>query len=218
MALGDGNTWDETTPTDATFAIYIDDHIRDVRKGVRSRMAHEHEWPDSQSATGEGGKHKFITFQMRTGAPTLVGTQVGAIYQKTVGTTGDALFFINKATQEINVSDRIYYWVLADALAVVSKAGAQFPLVSDGNIKEVMGILGAAASGGDGVQVDINYNGNSIWTATASQLILTAGTTSGTITAIATAAVTAGGLLTLDIDKIGTASPGSDLTVLVKVG
>lgn len=83
MALGDGNTWDETLPTDATVAIYIDDYNRDLRKGVRSRMALEHEWPASQSATSEGGKHKFITFQAQTAAPTITGTQIGAVYMNT---------------------------------------------------------------------------------------------------------------------------------------
>ena len=71
MALGDGNSWDETVPTNATLATLIDEYDRDLRKGVRSRMAFEHEWPSSQSATNEAGKHKFITLQNQSTAPTL---------------------------------------------------------------------------------------------------------------------------------------------------
>lgn len=83
MALGDGTTWDESAPTDATSAVQIDDYNRDIRKGTRSRMAHEHEWPASQSATAEGGKHKFLTLQEQTGKPTLSGTQIAGVYAKT---------------------------------------------------------------------------------------------------------------------------------------
>ena len=83
MAIGDGTTWDETTPTDATVAVNIDDYNRDVRVGMRSRFAHEHEMPASQSATSEGGKHKFMTLQEQGVKPTLSGTQIAAIYADT---------------------------------------------------------------------------------------------------------------------------------------
>ncbi len=98
MALGDGSSWDETTPTDATIAIQIDDYNRDLRKGTSARMRFEHEWPDSQSATSEGGKHKFMTLQDQGAKPTLAGTQVGAIYQKTSN-----LWFENSAGTEIQI-------------------------------------------------------------------------------------------------------------------
>ena len=83
MALGDGDTWDEASPTNATVATAIDDYNRDLRVGIRSRMALEHEWPDSQSATSEAGVHKFITLQQQAAAPTLSGTQVGSVYLDT---------------------------------------------------------------------------------------------------------------------------------------
>jgi hypothetical protein len=80
MALGDGDTWDESNPTNATFAVDIDDYNRDLRVGVRKRMEAEHEWPDSQSSTSEAGMHKFITLQAQTTKPPLSGTQIGAVY------------------------------------------------------------------------------------------------------------------------------------------
>lgn len=89
MALGDGITWDESTPTDATTANTIDDYNRDLRKGVRNRMALEHEWPSSQSATSEGGVHKYISFQSQASVPVISGTQLGSVYMS----SGNVLMF-----------------------------------------------------------------------------------------------------------------------------
>lgn len=99
MALGDGSAWDETVPTDATLVAQIDDYDRDLRIGVRSRMAFEHEWPASQSATAGGGKHKYITLQNQSTKPTISGTQVGAVYQKS-----SALYFEDSAGVEIQIT------------------------------------------------------------------------------------------------------------------
>lgn len=98
MAAGDGVVWNEALPDNNTLAHQIDDYNRDIRLGVRSRMAREHMWPASQTGTGEGGHHSFITFQQQTGAPALSTsiTQVGALY---VGSSGDGypLTFENSA-------------------------------------------------------------------------------------------------------------------------
>jgi len=93
MALGDGITWDESQPTDATAAIQADDYFRDIKKGIRGRMALEHEFPASQSVTAEAGMHKFITFQAQASAPTISGTQIAGLYVS----TANALTFINSA-------------------------------------------------------------------------------------------------------------------------
>lgn len=217
MALGDGTGWDETTPTDATSAISIDDYNRDVRKGIRARMAHEHEFPDSQNATSEAGKHKFITLQMQATAPAIAGTQVGALYQKTVGTTGDYAFFLNSATQEINLSKKMYFWFVDGALDTGADISATLNLVSDGKIYDAKAYITTTAVGSV-IQVDVLYNGVSLWTATSGQLILAAGSTSTSVAAFVTTNVTAGGTLKLDIDKIGSTTPGGNLTVMVEVG
>lgn len=105
MALGDGDTWDETAPTDNTLANQEDDYNRDLRKGVRSRMAIEHEWPDSQSATAQAGAHKYITLQNQAAKPTLSGTQVAGVYTKTVGSGLQELFFEDEAGGELQLTD-----------------------------------------------------------------------------------------------------------------
>jgi hypothetical protein len=100
MAVGDGVTWNEALPDNSTLAHQIDDYNRDLRLGVRNRMAREHIWPSSQTGTNEGGHHQFITFQQQTSAPALSTatglTQVGALF---VGSSGDGypLCFENSA-------------------------------------------------------------------------------------------------------------------------
>ena len=106
MALGDGSAWDETTPTDATLAVQIDDYNRELRIGVRGRLAREHEWPSSQAATSEAGVHKFITLQNQAAKPTVSGTQIAALYTKTVGSGLQELFYENEAGTEVQISNR----------------------------------------------------------------------------------------------------------------
>lgn len=126
MALGDGSAWDETTPVDGTTIITGDDHIRDLRIGVRSGMAFEHEWPASQSATSERGKHKFVTMQNQSTKPAISGTQVAAIYVKT-----SALYFENSAGTEIVITDgtavagqKLIQVVSTSAYAVATLSGS----------------------------------------------------------------------------------------------
>ena len=177
-------------------------------------MTFEHEWPSSQSATSEAGKHKYITLQMQTAAPSISGTQVGAIYQKTVGTTGDSCFFLNAATQEVNLSKKMYFWYLDGATVTGTNVSATLYLVSNGKIQ--LGRLCAATTptGTTQLQVDILYNGSSIWTATSSQLILLAGSTSTSVTSFVTTNVTAGGTLKIDVDTAG----GGNATAILEVG
>lgn len=219
MALGDGATWDESTPTDATVAINIDDYNRDLRIGVRGRLALEHEMPSSQAATAEGGRHKLVSLQRYTGAPTSVlsGTQFGVLYLKTVGTTGDALFYLNAATQEVNLSRKLYFWYIDGTGEPGTNISSTLYILSDGKILAGRMYAGTAPAGSE-LQVDITYNGSSVWTATSSQLILAAGSTSTSVTSFVTTNITAGGLFRIDVDKTGSSTPGGNITVQVEVG
>ena len=218
MALGDGDTWDESTPTDATSAIQIDDYMRHVTKGVRSRLATEHEFPASQAATSEAGRHKYVSFQRYSTSPlTPTGTQIGTVFVKTVGTTGDALMYLNAATQEVNLSRKLYFWYLDGAVETGTNSSATLYLVSDGKIVAGRAYCSTTAVGSP-VQIDVNYNGVSLWTATSSQIILAAGSTSTSVTGFVTTNVTAGGTLIIDIDTIGSTTPGGNITVQIEVG
>ena len=217
MALGDGITWDETLPDKSSLAYNLDNYNVDLRKGVRLRLAQEHEYPSSQAAVGDVGKHKFMTLQMQTGAPPIGGTQTGAIYQKTVSTEGDYLFFLNSATREINLTKKLYFWYIDGALEVESNASATLVLVSDGKILNAKAYASTAPSGSE-LQIDINYNDVSIWTSTSNQLILSAGSTSTGVNSFVTTNVVAGGILRIDVDKIGSGGAGSNATVMLEVG
>ncbi len=219
MALGDGTTWDETTPVDGTTAIYIDDHMRDLRKGLRARFALEHEMPDVQAATAEGGRHKLISFQRQVAAPTSVlsGTQIGVVYVKTVSTTGDSLFYLNAASQEVNISNKLYFWYLDGAVETGTNVSAKLLLVSAGKMRSCT-VNAKTAPTGAILQFDVLYNGVSLWTATGSQPILQIGSTSTSVVTFITTNVTAGGALTLDVDTVGSTVAGGNVTVMVEVG
>lgn len=125
MALGDGDTWDETNPTNNTFAVQIDDYNKDLRKGTRGRMANEHEWPASQAATAEGGRHKYVSFQDQASLPVgaIDGTQVGGLYVKTQG-----LFFVNTASDEISI---VIGTAVGDGKIVVSATDTAAGYIAD---------------------------------------------------------------------------------------
>jgi len=101
MAVGDGVTWNEALPDNNTTASEIDDYDRDLRVGVRSRLALEHVWPSSQTATSEGGRHTFVTFQAQTAAPTMAGTTGGGLYVTTAASP--ALVFVRSDGSEVTL-------------------------------------------------------------------------------------------------------------------
>ena len=129
MALGDGTTWDETTPTDGTSAVQIDDYNRDLRLGFRSRFAMEHEMPASQSSTAEGGKHKFLTLQAQDVKPTVSGTQIAALYADTVN--GLSFEKSDGTVVPIVVGNTLYgaaVTITASSGAALALTGTQFPV------------------------------------------------------------------------------------------
>lgn len=215
--MAEGDSWDESTPTDANLAVSIDNYNRELRKGVRGRMAHEHVWADSQSATSEAGQHKFLTLRMQDSAVAIAGSQVGAVYLTSSG-SGSYIMAINTATQEVNLSKRLYYWFMGGDIATGSNASAELVLISDGRVSLANAICSTTASGGDGIQIDVIYEGTSIWTATSSQLILAPGSTSTAVSSFVQTVMTAGGSLTIDVDKVGTGTAGGNVTVMLEVG
>lgn len=82
-------------------------------------------------------------------------------------------------------------------------------------IRAVRASVGTAPVGGP-VVVDINRNGASIFTAQVNQPSIVAGAvTSGKVTAIGNAALADGDYLTVDVDAVGSTTPGADLAVQV---
>jgi hypothetical protein len=94
MALGDGATWNQALPDEDQPASLYADYDRDLRVGVQGRMAREHIWPASQTATSQGGHHNYVTLQLIASAPTIAGTTGGCIWVKS---SDKSLYFINSA-------------------------------------------------------------------------------------------------------------------------
>ena len=84
-------------------------------------------------------------------------------------------------------------------------------------------IIGVRASvgtspSGASVIIDINIDGSTIFTTQSNRPTVAAGSnTSGKVTAIDVATVNDGSYLSVDIDQIGSTTPGSDLTVQVEI-
>lgn len=81
--MAQGDTWNEASPTNNDLANTIDDNMRDIKTGVRGRMAHEHIWPASQTGTNQAGFHNYLTLATQTAAPSLVygtSTQMASVY------------------------------------------------------------------------------------------------------------------------------------------
>lgn len=116
----DGSTWDETQPTQSTLANTIDSVTRDVKSGVRARMANEHNWVAAQSSTASGGQHLYISFQQQPSTPVfpLVGTttQDGILYSSsgvglcysTYNTGAFNVVTLVGSGQTINISNGYY--------------------------------------------------------------------------------------------------------------
>jgi uncharacterized protein YjbI with pentapeptide repeats len=64
---------------------------------------------------------------------------------------------------------------------------------------------------------DIHKNGTTIWSTQANRIQIAAAAQSGTQTAFNTTALGEGDQLTIDIDGVGTGTPGANLTVELKV-
>lgn len=219
MALGDGTTWNETVPTNDTVANQIDDYMRDMLAATRSRMAREHVWPSSQTATSQAGIHTFITFQPQTGAPTLstASSQVGAIY---VG-TDNTFNFVNSAgtvVQLVNATGakatRSIVWYIGGEVETGAGQSAKIRVPVGGVLQSAYAYLDVSNTGA-ALLADINYDGTTIFTTAGNRVTIADGTTVGSAGAITVATFTAGGIFTLDIDQVGSAVAGTDLSIVL---
>jgi hypothetical protein len=110
-------------------------------------MTFEHEWPASQSATSEAGKHKFITLQEQGSKPTISGTQKGAVYSK----TDHNLYFENSAGVEVPI---VIGTAVPGVSAIASSGlalaltGTQFPASTDLLGKNFGIVVGSTGHGG----------------------------------------------------------------------
>lgn len=78
------------------------------------------------------------------------------------------------------------------------------------------GVVGTPITG-KSLVIDLNKNGTSIWASDqADRLSIADGATSGTQTSFGTTALAEGDTISMDIDYVGSTTPGSDVTVLLR--
>lgn len=147
----DGSQWDESNPTNSTLANEIDDVSRDMKIGVRSRMAQEHIWPSVQTGTSGGGYHSYISFQSLTATPAVpvvaATTQSGILFM-----SGGNLIFENSAGTLFTV---------ISSGNVLNVAGAQYS--ATGTLGDVLvgtgtGLVRALAASAPGLALITNTN------------------------------------------------------------
>lgn len=81
-------------------------------------------------------------------------------------------------------------------------------------ITAVRASVGTAPTGSSLI-VDVNKNGTTIFTTQSNRPTITAGTNTATAAAINVASMAIGDYLTIDIDQVGSTTPGANLTVTV---
>lgn len=94
---------------------------------------------------------------------------------------------------------------------------ARFPIVgSTWTIVSATATVGTAPTT-QAIIVDVNKNGTTIFSTQANRPQIAVGANSGTSGAPNTTSITSGDYLTVDIDQVGSGTPGADIVVVVKL-
>lgn len=121
--------------------------------------------------------------------------------------SGNAVF---KAPLTVpNVNEQTF--TVTSALAV-STGGPRWYSPYALTITEVRASVGTSPTGAS-VVIDVNKNGTTIFTTQSNRPTIAAGNNTDLADAINVSSVAAGDYLTVDIDQVGSTTPGSDLTV-----
>jgi len=210
MALGDGSVWDESNPQQSTFVNQGPLYETDFKVGVRSRMAQEHVWPSSQSATSLAGQHTYISLQGQTGTPVmpLVGTttQAGMLYANTnyallyQNATGGVKTVINSAGS-VNIVGASYSSTGTLGEMVVGTSGGTLVILTPATTQGMI-LISTTASPGVGWS---NTAGFGVWAAS------NAGTNQATSDGfyIVSANIAGGNILTFSIYSDGNSNPST---------
>lgn len=88
--------WDETTPSNTTDIVDIDDAIVAVRLDTRERLAVDHKFESSDDADDSYGRHKQVTFDDNLAIDPSVSGDVSCLYPKKLsGDSAVVPFFRN---------------------------------------------------------------------------------------------------------------------------
>lgn len=110
----------------------------------------------------------------------------------------------------------VFPFTMQDDLEVIPGT-TRVPIDGVGVIESVQAMVGTAPTGSSAI-VDVNINGTSIFTEQANRPTILAGEiTSGVVTVMDVTALASGDYFTVDVDQIGSVTPGRDLTVLIRI-
>jgi hypothetical protein len=110
----------------------------------------------------------------------------------------------------------IYTFLVPGTLFVGTKVTVPLPVGAASTILEAHARVQTAPSGA-AIIVDVNRNGNSIWTA-AQRLTIPAGQTKATTNVFTVTSLSVDDELSLDIDQVGSTVAGADLAVQIRAG
>ena len=116
-------------------------------------------------------------------------------------------------TYRVSQDIKYVYFILPDDAIYTGadKIGRIYVTVT-GTIVEVNASVKTAPSG-TSIICDINKNGSTIWSTQANRIIIADGSNTGTQTTFDTTTVTSGDYFTIDVDQVGSTTPGAKLTV-----
>lgn len=111
--------------------------------------------------------------------------------------------------------NRAFTWFREGTLATGTNIGPRYTAPQNLTIVKIWLNVGTAPTGA-AILIDINKNGSTIWSTQANRATIADSGTTGNTTTFNTTALTAGDILTFDIDQVGSTIQGGDLTVVLE--
>ena len=130
-----------------------------------------------------------------------------------------AIYAINDAgtVYELSETTPVFVFTVSGTLAVQTSVTSNLLVPKALTITKAYAYVKTVNTGADLI-LDINYNGSTIWSTQANRLTIAAADADGiaTQTSFNTTSLAENGILSLDIDQVGSTVAGEDLTVQLK--
>ena len=149
------------------------------------------------------------------GSVTLSGLSSGVPYIASDGSR-TSQFLVPGASGAAGATGATFLPFSRPGVLTVASGTAKLRIPVDATIAGVSATVGAAAVGA-AVVIDVNRNGTTIFTTQANRPQIAAGATAVGESVPNVAALSAGDVLTVDVDQVGSSAAGSDLTVVVRL-
>lgn len=174
--------------------------------------------PPAADPTHVGGPEWDALHKLTAAKNTLAGNPTGADGDVTEVTLGEGLSFDTGALVQKNLLPATFILAPGGANLAVNTdvTEGQIVLPYDVVFKKVTANARTGPTGKDAI-FDINLNGTTIWATQANRITIADGKTSGSQTAFDTAGASAGDILSIDIDQIGSGTPGKGVTIVLSM-